>query len=300
MTERTFALAAALSLLLAPRAGAGQEAAGVPATLAHEVAARAAERGVPAEQVLAPIADASRRGLPADLVAAKVLEGLAKGVPPARIASVARDLTDRLAAADSLLEEAQRRRLAPAASRKAALLDLAAALGAGVDRQEVESLVVAAGAARGGSSDSVVSASQVLGDLARRGIQPSEAMPLALAIARTGPRRPAEIPALFEAWRAEGGKDARAFLDEARRRIESGRKLDGMVDVFGKSQSRLVRDREAGDRDKDRGGLIGTDVGKQGADQGLGPAERSDAARGAVPGLDDNVRKRGKGPKPRK
>lgn len=299
MSKRTFALTAVLSSLLAPPAGAGEEAAGVPAPLAREVSARAAERGVPAAQVLAPIAEAAGRGVPADLVAAKVLEGLAKGVPPARIASVARDLAGRLAAADSLLGEAQRQKLPPAADRKAALLDVAGALGAGVDRQAVESLVAAARDARGGSSASVVSAAQVLGELARRGVPPSDAMPLALAIARTGPRPPAEVPALFEAWRGEGGKDPHAFLDEARRRIESGRKLDGMVDFFGESRSRVVNDRGARDRDGDRG-LVGSDVGKHGADQGLGPAERSDAARGAVPGLDDNVRKQGKDPKPRK
>jgi len=301
MSKRTFAVSAVLSLLLAAPAGASEEEApGVPAPLAREVAARAAERGVPPAQALAPIVEAVRRGIPADLVAAKVLEGLAKGVPPARIVSVARDLADRLAAAGSLLEEAQRERLAPAADRRTALLDVAAALGAGAGREAVESLVGAARAARGGSSDSVVSAAQALGELARRGVPPSDAMPLALAIARTGARPPAEIPALFEAWRAEGGTDPRAFLDEATRRIESGRKLRGMVDVFGESSSRVVKDRGTGDQDKGRGGLAGGDVGNRGADQGLAPAERSDAARGAVPGLDDTVRKQGKGPKPRK
>lgn len=298
MTKRIIALSALLALLPAERAGAEEDAPGVPAPLAREVRARAAERGVPAAQALAPVVEAARRGIPADLVADKVLEGLAKGVPPERIASVARALADRLGAAESLLGEAGRQKLAPAADRRSALVDLAAALGAGVSVPAVESLVAAAHAARGGSSGSVVSAALVLGELAHRGVTPSEAMPLALAIARTGPRPPAEIPALFDSWRAEGGKDPRAFLAEAARRIESGRTLDRMVDVFGESPSRVVRDREAAG--KDREGLIGSDVGKRGADQGLGPAERPDAARGAVPGLDDTVRKQGKGPKGRK
>ncbi len=303
MTKRAFAMTV-LSLLLAARAGAGgEETPGVPPPLAREVAVRAAERGVPAAEALAPVVEAARRGIPADLVAGKVLEGLAKGVPGARVASVARELTDRLAAADALLGEAGRQGLAPAVDRPAALLDLAAALGAGVSRAAVESLVGAARTARGGSCGSVVSAAQVLGELARRGVPPPDAMPLGQAIASTGARRPDEIPALFEAWRAEGGRDSHAFLTEATRRVESGRKLEGMVDVFGESQSRVVNDRGAAGEGKGGGGLIGSDVGSHGAEQGLGPAERPDAARGAVPGLDDTVRGRGKGvggPKPKK
>ncbi len=301
MMKRILALLAASTLPLAAAGDAVTDAAqsGVPAPLAGEVAARAAERGLSAQEALAPVAEAAQRGVPPDLVAAKVLEGLSKGAPPARVTAVARELAGRLAAADEALAEARKAGLAPPADRKAVLADLGAALGAGVSRQALASLIAAAHEARSGSADSVVSAAHVLGALARQGLPPSESMALGLAIARKGPRPPTEIPGLFETWRAEGGKDARDFVQEAARRIESGRKLDGMVDVFGNAPNRLVIERGPGkDKDEDRGGLIGSDVGKRGADEGVGPAERSDAARGAVPGLDDAVR--GHGHKPKK
>ncbi len=298
LAKRIIALLAAATLPVTVRSDAVTDAAqsGVPLPLAREVAERAAERGVPTAEALAPVTEAAQRGLPPDLVAAKVLEGLSKGVPPARISAVARDLATRLATADGVLGEARGGGLAPAADRKAALLDLGAALGAGVTRQAVDSLVGAARESRGGSTDAVVSAAHTLGELARRGVPPSEALGLGLAIARRGPRPPAEIPALFEAWRAEGGEDASGFVAEAARRIENGRKLDGMVDLFGNSPNHLVIDRGP-DKDKDRSGLIDSDVGRRGADQGLTPGEEPGAAHGAVPGLDDAVHGRGKGPK---
>jgi hypothetical protein len=297
MTKRILALMAALTLTLEARGNAAEDAAqsGVPQPLAREVAARAAERNMSAQEALGPVAEAAQRGLPPDLVAAKVLEGLSKGVPPARIAAVARELASRLATADEVLAEARRAGLAPAADRKAALVDLAAALGAGVNRQELASLVAAAHEAHDVGADAVVSAAHAMGELARRGVPPSEAMALGLAIARRGPRPPNEIPALFDTWRAEGGKDPRDFVGEAARRIEHGRKLDGMVDLFGDSPSRVVIERDPNKGDKDRRGLIGSDVGRDGADQGVGPAEPSDdAARGALEKI-FNGRGQGKG-----
>ncbi len=117
-------------------------------------------------------------------------------------------------------------------------------------------------------------------------------MTLAKAIARQGPRPPGEVAALFDAWRAEGGKDSRAFVSEAARRVEGGRKLEGMVDAFGESPDRVVGDRGA-KKDPEGAGLAGSDVGKHGAEHGLGPGERPDTARGVVPGVDD-VRGKGK------
>jgi hypothetical protein len=286
----------AAALVTHAEARQGSSEAGVPSALVKEVSARAAERGVPAADVLAPVAEAAERGVPPELVAAKVLEGLSKGVPAPRISAVARDFTGRLAGADAVLRQAQRAGLTPAADRKAALLDLASVFAAGVRQQTLEALIEAAHQVRGGSAEAVVSAAHVVGELARRGVPAEEAVPVGMAIARHGARPRGEIPALFDAWRAEGGKDANAFTAEAAYRIESGRKLDGLVDVFGESPDRVAADRKAG-KDPDRGGLAGSDVGKHGADQGLGPGERADQPRGAVPGFDEGVRNKGKRPK---
>jgi hypothetical protein len=259
-----------------------RDAAAIPPALAREVSARAAERGLPPDEALAPVADAAERGVPPELVAAKVLEGLAKGVPPARVVAVARDLSERLARADAVLAEARRAKLAPPADRRAALLDLASATAAGVDRPQLDALIEAARAARGGNTDSVVSAAHAVGELARRGVPPAEAMPLGAAIARRGVRAPGEIPALFDAWREEGGRDARTFVGEAARRVDGGRKLDGMVDAFGESPDRVNVDRHR--RGPDRDGVAGSD-GKHGADEGIPPGQsRTDTGR-PVPGL---------------
>ncbi len=265
----------------------------VPASIAREVSARASERGVPAAELLAPIGEAVSRGAPADLVAAKVLEGLSKGVPPARVAAVARDLTQRLVWADALLLDAHRAGLTPVSDRRAALLDLGAARADGLAPTSAAALVEAARSSRAGGAEAVVSAAHAAGALMRRGVVAGEAMELGLAIARSGPRPPGEIEALFDAWRAEGGKDARGCVSEASRRIESGRKLDGMVDSFGESPNRIVPDRGAA-KDRDPGEIDGTDVGKHRADQGVGPAEKPGQARGAVPGLDDIAQGKGK------
>jgi hypothetical protein len=298
MSRRILPTLVVLAAVLATPAEArqGSSVSGVPAALVKEVSARAAECGVPPADMIAPVAEAAERGVPPELVAAKVLEGLSKGVPAPRISSVARDLTGRLAGAEAVLRQAQRGGLTSVPDRKAALLDLASAFAAGVRQQTLESLVEAARQARGGSAEAVVSAAHVVGELARRGVSAEDAVPLGMAIARHGARPAGEIPALFDAWRAEGGKDARAFTTEAAQRIGSDRKLDGMVDVFGESPDRVTADRKAG-KDPDRGGLAGSDVGKHGADQGVGPGERADQPRGAVPGFDEGVRNKGKGPK---
>jgi hypothetical protein len=273
--------------------------ADVPLSLVREVTARASERGVPAADALAPLREAAARGVPVDLVAAKVLEGISKGIPIARVNAVARDLTARLGAAGDLLRHARGVGLTPAADHVAALLDLGSALASGVSRRELDSLVEAARGAQGGSADAVVSAALTVGELARRNVPHEEAMSLGTAIARRGPRPPGEISSLFDAWRAEGGKDPHAFLSEATRRVESGRKLDGMVDPFGESPDRVVIERGA-NKNVEGNGLAGSDVGKKGAEHGLGPAERSDSARGVVPGVDEAVRGKGKAKGPKK
>lgn len=280
--------AAALLLPLGARAEPVAEAvaAGVPAALARQVADRAEGRGMAGGAALAPVAEAARHGVPAELVADKVLEGLAKGAPPERIAAVAHALGERLAEAQRLLGMAREAGLAPPHERRAALTDLAQALHAGAPRPALEELLAAARSARTGA-DAVVAAAHALGELARRGIPPAEALPLARAMARSGAR--AGDPAVvYDAWHSEGGRDVAAFLAEATRRVEAGKPLEGMVDYFGESADKLQRSRP-----EDRGERGNPEKGK-----GLSPAERPDAARGAVPGLDDAARgKRDKPPR---
>jgi hypothetical protein len=269
--------------LLAAPAAAG------PPDPAAEIAARAAVLGVAAQPLLAPVQEARRLGLPAEPVADKVLEGLAKGVSPDRVAAVAGALLARLAEADALLAGARAAGLAPVPDRAGALADLAQALRAGVDRPSLEALVAAAREARSGA-EAVTAAARALGQLSRRGVAPAEALPLGRALARH-PREAGEVAALYDAWRAEGGRDRDAFLSEAERRIAAGRPLAGMVDRFGESPDRVVRDAAARGEDKGGGGQ-----GRRGGDKGLAPGERPDAARGAVPGLDDAVRNKDKKP----
>lgn len=284
---------AALAWAVVARGDTPREANALPAPLAREVAARAEERGIPSAEALAPLREAASRGVPVELVAAKVLEGISKGVPPARISAVARDLTGRLAVADDLLRQARGAGLAPPPDRAAALLDLGGALGAGVRRTELEGLFEAARGSPRGDSESAVGAAVVLGELARRDVPRDDAMALGRALACQRPRPPGEIASLFDAWRAEGGRNPRAFVSEAARRVEAGRKLDDMVDAFGESPDRLVGAGGA-KKDGDGGGLAGSDVGKHGAEHGLGPGERAGTARGAVPGLEDAAPGNGK------
>lgn len=266
--------AMALSALLSsPLAAAG------PPDPAAEIAARAARLGVAPQPLLAPVQEARRLGLPAGLVADKVLEGLAKGVAPDRVAAVARGLVSRLSEADALLSGAGAAGLAPAADRAGALTDLAQALQAGVDRPSLEALAAAAREARSGA-EAVAAAARALGQLSRRGVAPAQALPLGRALARR-PGESGEVAPLFDAWRAEGGRDPGVFLAEAERRVAAGRTLQGMVDRFGQSSDRVARD--AATRREDQG-AGGADEGRRGGDKGLGPGERPDTARGG-PGV---------------
>ena len=207
MIRYLLALALVAAALPARPAGAAPEPAA-------EVAARAAERGVAAAPLVAPVRDAQRRGLPDRVVADKVLEGLAKGVPPDRVAAVAGALVQRLSDADAVLARAPAG-LAPPHDRPAALVDLAGALGAGVDRGTVDALL---GAARGGSggADAAVAAARVLGALGQRGVPLPDALPLGRALA-AHPRAAADVVPAFDAWRADGGQDPRAFVGDAGR-----------------------------------------------------------------------------------
>jgi hypothetical protein len=277
----TLAALAPLARAAPPRAPAVARAvaAGVPAPLADDLAARAAEHGLDPAEALAPAAEAARAGLPAELVVEKTLEGLAKGVPPARTLAVARALTDRLAGAAATLTEARRAGLALTGSRPAALADVAGALADGVTAEALRDLVDSARRGREGSADSVVAAARTLGELGRRGVAVPEGLPLARALAGSGARpEPGGLAALYDAYRSEGGREPGAFLEEARRRVEAGAPLDGMVDYFAEGTDGVVR-------------LDGKGKGKDGG-VGVGNGKRANA--GEVPGLSDGPPGRGK------
>jgi hypothetical protein len=218
-----------------------------------EVAARAAERGVPEAPLSAPVREARARGLPAEPVADKVLEGLAKGVPPERIGEVASALVARLGEADLLLRETARQGLAPPRDRSQALVDLAHALGAGIDRGSVEALAAAA-RGRDGRADGVVAAALAVGALARRGVPVEDSLPLGRALAQA-PESAADVAPAFDAWRAGGGEDARAFLADAERRALEGRARAG-ADDRRRAHDERGRDR-ARERSEERGRMHG-------------------------------------------
>jgi hypothetical protein len=243
----------------------------VPQQIADQVTQRAVDRGVPPEAVLAPVVEAAKRGVPPDLVAAKVLEGLAKGAPPERIAAVARALGERLAEAAALLEQAREARLAVREERGESLSDLAGALGQGVPPEAIRELVSAARAG-GGSGDSVVAAARTLGDLLRRGVAVEKALPLARILAARPPLPAGSLAALYDVYRAEGGREPQPFLDEAEKRTAAGVALDGMVDHFGDTSDGIVKSgsqrRHGGDHpDTPRvhgSDVLGTDPGPPG------------------------------------
>lgn len=212
------ALAAALAMAVAPAARAADPAA--------EVAARAAERGLDEAALLEPLREAERRGLPVRPVADKVLEGIAKGVPPDRVSAVAGALVARLGEAGVLLEASRALGLPAPADRDGALLDLAHALGGGVDRTVFETL---AGEARrvGGKAEDAVAAASALGTLARRGVPAGDAMALGRALV-SAPRRAREVGPAFDAWRAHGGRDVAGFLSETERRVRGGGSLSDL------------------------------------------------------------------------
>jgi hypothetical protein len=241
-------LAVALSLAAL---GAGGEARAADPDPAAEVGARAAERGVAAAPLVAPVRDAERRGLPAQVVADKVLEGLAKGVPPDRVAGVAGGLVERLAQAQAALDAGG---LAPPRDRSAALADLASALGAGVDRPALDGLVAAA-RSRSGGADDAVAAANVVAALARRGVPVPDALPLARALA-THPRAAPDVVPAFDAWRADGGRDAHEFLADAERRVADGRDVRAAGRGAGGNRDDADRGggRDAARDDRSRGG----------------------------------------------
>lgn len=247
VTRFLLVLAAAAALPGAPRAAPARD------PLA-EVAARAAERGVPEAPLGAPVREAQARGLPAEPVADKVLEGLAKGVPPERIAEVAGALVARLGEAELALRDAARLGLAPPRDRAQALVDLAQALGAGVDRAAVEALAAAA-RGREGRTDGVVAAALAVGALARRGVAIDDALPLGRALART-PRTAADVAPAFDAWRARGGDDPRSFLADAERRVGEETRAGARRDAHDERGRERAQER-ARDRSEERGRMQG-------------------------------------------
>ncbi len=282
------ALASAVALAGA-RAAAAATPASVPPALAERLAERARARGLDPAVALAPVTDAAARGLPAEAVANKILEGLAKGVAPERVAAVGRALVERLSEASRLLDAGGRAGLAAPGDPAAATVDLAGALADGARPEAVAALVAAAQQARQGS-DAVVAAARVLGDLSRRGVPDEAARPLGVAVARRGAGAARGLTGLYDAWRAEGGRDGAGFAGEAARRLEAGQALDGMVDWFAETDDRLRRGP----------GAPGAQPGAQGRANAAkakdtAPGERGEAARGDVPGFDDAVRGQGKG-----
>ncbi|MGC4000641.1 MAG: hypothetical protein QM767_25615 [Anaeromyxobacter sp.] len=289
------ALAATLSLLLAPPPAPATAAPALPQALVQDVNARATERGIDPALLLAPAYEAARQGLPGRLVAEKVLEGLAKGAPPDRIGAVSRGLLERLASSQAILVQAERSGLGvPEAERTVVLADLSGALLEGVPPGALRALVQAAQEARAADAGGVVAGARTLSDLHRRGVEVSEALPLAEALAaRAGPGTPEQIVGLYDAWRSEGGREPRAFLQEARRRIKAGASLDGMVDPFAETPDRLVRLPAAS------GGEDATGPGS-GKGKALGAGNNGKAlGHGDVPGLSDGPPGRGKD-KPKK
>lgn len=287
-TVRHLAAVLSLAAALAPVAAPADD---LPAALAQQVSERARQRGLAPEAALAPVAEAARRGLPASLVANKILEGLAKGVPPERVVAVGRALLERLSEAARLLAAAEQGGLRAPADGAATLTDLAGALQDGVRPEVVDALVTAAREARQGS-EAVVAAARVLGELSRRGVPDAAARPLGAALARRGAGAAGEVAALYDAWRAEGGRDAGRFAAEAASRLDRGLPLDGLVDWFAETDDRLHRAPGPGEAAPGADGRA-----TPGKARDTGPGERADAARGAVPGFDDAVRGAARGKK---
>jgi hypothetical protein len=272
-------LAAVAAPAARPSPAAAAAAAGVPAALARDVAARAVERGVEPSAALEPVAAAARAGLPSELVGAKILEGLAKGAPADRILAVARALSERLAAARALLDD-DAAGLALRTDRTSALADVASALAEGVGPEALHALVSAARSS-GRGADGVVAAARTLGELAHRGVPIPDALPLAEALASRPPLPAGEVAALYDAYRAEGGHEPRAFLDEAALRTRSGASLSGMVDWFGDTRDKVVRLKDR----PDTSGAPG--VTGPASQRGVGPS-------GTPPGLEERPHGRGK------
>jgi hypothetical protein len=298
---RYVAVALPMAFTVSARADAVADAvaAGVPSALVKEVAARASEHGMPVADALAPVTAGVRRGIPPELIGAKVIEGLAKGVPPPRVASVASTLADRLAAAGAFLDRARVAGLTEPSDRSASLVDLGHAMSAGVTAEAIEALTEAARQNRG-SSDAVVEAARALGELAHRGVSLNETLPVGRAMAKRGGSA-SEVVAQFDAFRAEGGKDPKLFLNEAARRLEAKHSLDGIVDHFGDSKDRVLREHQASKRADDLSEEEMKGISQQSGKKGSAPLDHPNAGRGAVPGVDDVIkgqgRDKGRGPK---
>ena len=284
-------LAALANLPPGAALAADASGAGVPPALAQQLSERARQHGMDPAAALAPVAEAARRGLPATPVANKILEGLAKGAPPERVAAVGRALVERLAEAAHLLAASEQARLRAPPDRAAALSDLAGALQDGVRPEAVDALVAAAREANQGS-ESVVAAARALGELMRRGVPDAAARPLGASLARRGAGAAGQVTALFDAWTAEGGRDAGRFAAEAASRLDRGQSLDGLVDWFAETDDRLHRSAGAGEGSQ--GAANRADPARA---KDTGPGERADAAKGAVPGFDDAVRGAARGKK---
>jgi hypothetical protein len=123
-------------------------------------------------------------------------------------------------------------------------------------------------------------------------MQDAAARPLGAALARRGAGAAAAVTALYDAWRAEGGRDAGRFAAEAAGRLDRGLPLDGLVDWFAETDDRLHRAPEPAGATPGAGGRANPGKAKD-----TGPGERTDAARGAVPGFDDAVRGAARGKK---
>jgi hypothetical protein len=282
-------LALALAGALAPEASRAAPAddavrAGVPAGLAAEVATRAAGAGLDPALALEPVVRAARADVPAELVATKVLEGLSKGVPPPRVLSVAGALASRLVDASALLGEARDAKLPLRSPRAAVLADLAAALGEGVQREAIRDLFRAAAAGKGGSADAAVAAARTLGDLAHRGVKVGDAFSLAAALAAHPPLPSGQVASLYDAYREEGGRDPRPFLEEAERRTAAGAPLAGMIDYFGDDREPVVKLKKTAAPSAGQDDVLDRSGRTQGAGEGSG----------TVPGLEDGSPGRGR------
>jgi hypothetical protein len=109
----------------------------------------------------------------------------------------------------------------------------------------------------------------------------ADALPLAEALAARPPLPAGEVAALYDAYRAEGGRDAAAFVGEAARRTRSGAPLAGMVDWYGETRDKVVRLKDR----PDAASAAGVD----------GPSSsRGGRAPSTPPGLEERPRGKGK------
>lgn len=264
----------ALSLLLAAP-GLGR-AAGDPA---GEVRARvdALHLAPPeAAALLAPLQHAAAAQLPERPVAAKILEGLAKSVPPARIAAAAEQVVARLGDAQAALDAAQAR-VADKGEAVSALALAESRLGSR------DALLQLASNARGSTGEALVAAAAACAELRDAGVPQERAAQVVGSLAAHGyaPEQIAAVPRLLQQYRAEGGKDVPAFLDEVAHRGQSHGELRDVVDPFGAHGQVLNRTGPSHDavpdkpEERGRGGRVLVEDGQRG---GSSPAVDDDLA----------------------